>query len=222
MLEQRPENPSLSHPMVVDLIADSSSEGSFGSNHLQVVRESIPVEKRPKLHNDSPPVTFANTTNSSAQPLISDSATLSPPTASAAQITGSGTADPWIEFLSPDGVSSEGFVQPSQNALSEPHSSLSLPAQPVVDDSEAVRTSLRNKKPNKFFGDPLRHSIKLIEEAQMSQPHIRGPSQDLPSGSAPPFSSSPRKPLIRDRPHIDILEVSSISSVEVDKTFDNN
>ena len=184
-----------------------------------MVRESTPVEKRPKLHNDSPPFTSVNTTNSSAQPLVTDSATLSPPTASAAQINGFSTADPWIEFLSSDGVSSEGSVQPSQNALSEPHSSLSPPAQPVVDDSEAVRTSLRSKKPTKFFGDPLRHSVKLTEEAQMSQPHIRGPSKDLPSGSASPFSSLPRKPLIHDRFHIDILEVSSISFAEVDKTL---
>ena len=144
MLEQRPENPGLTNQIVVDLAADSSSEGSSGSNHLQVVRESTPVEKRLKLHNDSPPVTFAHTADSSAQPLNTGSATPSPPTAPAAQITGSGPADPRIEFLPPDGVSSEAFVHSSQNALSEPHSSypsFSLPAHPVVGDSEAVRTS---------------------------------------------------------------------------------
>ena len=136
-----------------------------------------------------------------------DSATLSPPTASVAQITGSVLADPRTEFLSPDGVSPEGFAQPSQNALSEPHSSypsLALPDQPVVDDSEAVRTSLGSKTPTIFFGDPLRHSVKLVEEVQ-----------DLPSGSALPFSSSPRKQLIRDRPHL--TEVSSSSFAKVKK-----
>ena len=145
MLEKWPENPSLSNTMVVDLTADSSSVGSSGPNHLQVVRKSTPVEKRLKLQGDSPPVTFANTSVISQQ-LNMDNATLSPLTASAAQFTGSGPADPRTEFLSPDGVSPEGFVQSLQNALSEPHSSypsLSLPAQPLVDDSEAVSTSLR-------------------------------------------------------------------------------
>ena len=136
----------MSNPMVVDLTADSSREGSSGSSqHLQVVNESMAVEKRPKLQDYLPPVTFANTTITSQQPNM-DSATLSPP---AAQNTGSGLADPRTEFLSSDRVSPEGFAPPSQNAHSEPHSSypsLSLPAQPVVDDSEVVRTSLRSKK----------------------------------------------------------------------------
>ena len=114
MLEQRSENPRLSHPTVVDLTADSSGEGSSGSNHLQMVRETTPVKKRSKLHNDSPPVTIANTTNYSAQPLNTDSAIFSPPTASAAQITSSGTADPRIELLYPDGVSSEDLSNPQK------------------------------------------------------------------------------------------------------------
>ena len=146
MWEKRPEDPSVSNPMVVDLTADSSREGSSGSSQqLQVVNESMAVEKRPKLQDYLPPVTFANTTITSQQPNM-DSATLSPP---AAQNTGSGLADPRTEFLSSDRVSPEGFAPQSQNAHSEPHSSypsLSLPAQPVVDDSEAVRTSLRSKK----------------------------------------------------------------------------
>ena len=145
MLEKRPEDPSVSNPMVVDLTADLSSEGSSGRHQLQVVRKSTPVEKRPKLQDDLPPVTFAKTAITSQQ-LNMDSATLSPP---ATQITGSGLADPRTEFLSSDGVSPEGFAPPSQNALSEPHSSypsLSLPAQPVVDDSKDIRTSLRSKK----------------------------------------------------------------------------
>ena len=223
MLEQRQENPSLSDPIVVDFKADSSSEGSSGSNHLQVVRESTPVEKRIKLHKDSPPTTFAHPTNSSAQPPNIDRTTSSPPTASAAQITGSGSADSRIEFLTPHCVSSEGLIQPSHDALSEPRSSypsLSLPAQPVVEDSEAVRASSRSKEPTKFFGDPLRHSIRLVEEAQVSQSLIRGPTQDSPSGSAPSFLSSPRKPLVRDRPQIDIMEVSPASFADVNKILD--
>ena len=199
--------------MVVDLTADSSSEGSSRSNPLQVVRESTPVEKRPKLQYDLPPVTFANTTITPQQSSM-DSVILSPP---ASQSTYSGLADPRTEFLSPDGVSPEGFAPPSQHAFSEPHSSypsLSLSAQPVVDDSEVVRTSSRSKKPTNFFGDPLRHSVKLVEEEKLVEDEV----QDLPSGNAPLFSPSPRKPLIRDRPQLAFLEASSSSLVN--KTLD--
>ena len=68
----------------------------------------------------------------------------------------------------------------------------------MIDDSETVRTSLRIKKPTKFFGDPLRNSVKLIDEVQ-----------DLPSECAPGSSPSPRKPLVRDRPQAGSMEMSS-------------
>ena len=51
--------------------------------------------------------------------------------------------------------------------LPSSHPSLSLPAQPVVDDAESVRTSHRSKKRTQFFGDPLRHSVKMVEEDQI-------------------------------------------------------
>ena len=62
LLEKRPDEPNVSHPMVVDLTVDSSSEGSSGSNTLQELREFTPVEKRLRLQEDVPPVTFAPTT----------------------------------------------------------------------------------------------------------------------------------------------------------------
>ena len=46
MIEQRPNNPILSDPIVVDLTVGSSSEGSSGSSNPQVVRESTPVTER--------------------------------------------------------------------------------------------------------------------------------------------------------------------------------
>ena len=181
MLEQRSKNPSLSDPIVFDLTADSSSEGSSGSNHLQVVRESNPVEKGIKLHKYSPPV---RSLIRLVQPSNIDSTTSSP-------------LPPLLpRLMVPDGVSSEGLIQPSQGALSEPRSSypsLSLPAQPMVDNSEAVRASSRSKKPTKFFCDSLRHSIKLVKEAQVSQSLIGGLTQDSLSGSAPSFLPSLRK-----------------------------
>ena len=66
--------------------------------------------------------------------------------------------------------------------------SLSVPAQPVVDDAESVRTSHRSKKPTQFFCDPLRHSVKSVEE-----------DPTLPSETVLVLSTLPRKPLIRDR-----------------------
>ena len=134
LLEKRPDDPSVSQ--LVDLTVDSSCEGSSGPNTLQVVRESTPVEKRPRLQEDLPPVTFADSSFTPQQ-------------------------------STRDKVVSEGFVPSSQHVPPEPHSSypsLSLPAQPVVDDSEVVRTSSRSKKATKFFVDPLRHSVKVIQD----------------------------------------------------------
>ena len=194
--------------MVVDLTVDSSSEGSFESNTLQEVREFTPVEKRPKLQEDVPPVKFANTTVTPQQATM-DTVVPSPP---ATQSTNSGLANPRTEFLSPDGFSPEGFVPPPQHVLPETHfsyPSLSLPAQPVVDNSEVVRTSSRSKKATQFIGDPLRHSVKLVEEGKTLEEEVH----HLPSGNALPSSHSPRQPLIRDRPQLALLEASSSSLV---------
>ena len=95
-----------------------------------------------------------------------------------------------IIISSPDIVLPQGLVLPSHSASSELPSSyplLSLPAQPVVDDAESVRTSHRSKKPTQFFGGPLWHSVKSVEE-----------DPTLPSETVTVSSSSPRKPLIRD------------------------
>ena len=51
--------------------------------------------------------------------------------------------------------------------LSSSYPSLSLPAQPVADNTEPVRASHRNKKPTQFFGNPLRHSVRLVEADQV-------------------------------------------------------
>ena len=104
--------------------------------------------------------------------------------------------------------------------LSSSYPSLSLPAQPVVDNAEPVRASHRSKKPTQFFGDPLRHSVRLVEEDQMlssetifALPVTEAPilpsvapsllpvteDQVLPSVAFSVPTSSPRKPLIRDR-----------------------
>ena len=77
-----------------------------------------------------------------------------------------------------------------------------------MDDSEVVRTSSRSKKATQFFGDPLRHSVKLVEDDNMSEE-----VHDLPAGNALPSSHSPRKPLIRNRPQLALLEASSSSIV---------
>ena len=163
LLEKRPDDPSVSQPMVVDLTADSSSEGSSGQNTLQVVRESTSVEKRPRLHDDLPQVTFADSSFTPNQSTM-DTIVSFPPITQSVNPT---VVNARSEFSSHADVSPEGFVQPAQHVPSESISSypsLSLPAQPVVDDSEVVRTSSRSKKATKFFGDPLRHSVKIVEE----------------------------------------------------------
>ena len=91
--------------------------------------------------------------------------------------------------------------------LSSSCPSLSLAAQPVVDDAESVRMSHRSKKPTQFFGDPLRHSVKSEEEDQILPSETTLASslipiteeQNMPSDAPVVSTSSPRKQLIRDR-----------------------
>ena len=203
---------------MVDLTVDASSESSAGSNgDLQAVDDYSPIGKRQRLQCDSHPVRFAPQSNSTSQPHTSTSATCSLPTDSTARLYSSLTSPqprtshraassstahfadfPGVNptrsgpiISSPDMVSPQGLVLPSHSASSELPSSflsLSLPAQPVVDDAESVRMSHRIKKPTQFFGDPLRLYFKSVEE-----------DPTLPSETVIVSSSSPRKPLIRDR-----------------------
>ena len=93
IMEQRPNNPILSDPIVVDLTADSCSEGFLGSSNPQVVRESTHVAEWPQMSSDSPPVNFFKPSASFTQ---LPSTTLPPttvttttvPSPSEAQITG--------------------------------------------------------------------------------------------------------------------------------------
>ena len=184
--------------MVVDFTNDSSSEGPSGQNTLQAFRESTPTEKRPRLHDDLLPVTFGDSSFTLGQSPMNTLVSL-PPTTQSVDPTATIAVS---QHLSPDNVVPEGPVQPAQSAYTESYSSypsLSLPAQPVVDDSEAIRTSSRSKKSTKFFGDPLRHSVKTVEEDTLLQEE----AGDLPSQSVLPSSQSPkRRPLIRDRSHL--------------------
>ena len=215
LLEKRPDDPSVSQPMVVDLTADSSSEGSSGPNTLQVVREPTPVEMRLRLQEDLPPFMFADATFTPNQSTMDTIVSSTPIT----QSVNPTLVNARSEFLSPTDVSSKGFVQPAQHVPSESHlsyPSYSLPAQPVVDDSEAVRTSSRSKKATKFFGDPLRHSVKFVEDDTL----LGEEACDLPSQSILPSSHSPRRPLIRDRPQL-VPPEASFSSL-INKTRDEN
>ena len=147
LLEKRPDDTSVSQPMVVDLTIDSSSESSSGQNTLQLVRESTPVEKRPRIQDNLPPVTFADSSFSLNQSPM-DTLVSSPPITQSVNPT---VANARSEYSSPADVAPEGFIPPDSYSS---YPSLSLPAQPIVDDSEAVRTSSRSKKATKFFGDP--------------------------------------------------------------------
>ena len=111
---------------------------------------------------------------------------------------------------SPEKEVSKDLNPPSHSAssvLPSSYPSLSLPAQPVVDDTESIRTSYRSKKQTQFFGDPLRHSVKLVEEDQIlpsattliSPPIPVTEEQIMPSDAPNVSTSSPRKQLICDR-----------------------
>ena len=215
LLEKRPDDTSVSQPIVVDLTIDSSNDGSSGQNTLQMVRESTPVEKRPRLQDDLLPVKFADSPFPPNQSPM-DTLVSSPPITQSVNPT---AANARSEYSSPADVAPEGFVQPAQHVPPDSYSSypsLSLPAQPVVDDSEAVKTSSRSKKAMKFFEDPLRHSVKIVEEDTL----LGEEAGDLPSQSLIPSSHSPRRPLIRDRPQL-VLPEASFSSL-MNKTQDEN
>ena len=80
---------SFSDPVVVDLTEDSSSEGSSGSSHPQVLKESTAVTACPQLLEDSPPVKFLRPSDSLAQLPSTTAAThtISAPSSSEAQFT---------------------------------------------------------------------------------------------------------------------------------------
>ena len=264
LLEQRPNNPSLSTPMV-DLTVDSSSDSSFGSNYdRQGTRNSTTTGKRQRFQGDSPPVRFArqlvstsnphsftHTTSSrnidSTQP--PDESFVSPqpkkvhravpasstPPAEPPEVITSG---PELIISSPRKEASKDSNPASHSMpmeLSSSYPSLSLPAQPVADNTEPVRASHRNKKPTQFFGDPLRHSVRLVEEDQMLSsetifalpvteasilPSVASSllpvteEQLMPSVALSVPTSSPRKPLIRDRftPHSQTQTSSSLAN----------
>ena len=208
LLKKRPDDTSVSQPVVVDLTIDSSSEGSSGQNTLPVVREYTPVEKRPRIQDNLSPVTFADSSfplNQSPMDTLASSPRIT-------QSVNPTVANARSEYSSPANVAPEGFVQPAQHVSSDSNSSypsLSLRAQPILDDSKAVRTSSRSKKAAKFFGDPLRHSVKIVEEDTL----LGEEACDLPSQSNFSSSHSPRRPLIRDRPQLVTPEASFSSLI---------
>ena len=173
LLEQRPNNPSLSTPMV-DLTIDSSSESSFGSNNSrQGTRNFTTSGKRQRFQCDSPLVRFARqpasstphsfthatsskTTDSTQPPdgsLISPQLRTvhraipasPPPPAEPAEII---TSSPEHMVSSPGKEVSKDLNPASHSTpleLSSSYHSFSQPAQPVADNAEPIRTSHRSK-----------------------------------------------------------------------------
>ena len=176
LLKQRPINPPLSTPMV-DLTVDSSSESSVGSNNgRQVAQDSAPIGKRQRFQCDSPPVRFASTsmphtstcatysrntdsTKRLERSLISPQPRISHRAASSSTAHPAGPPEvslsrPEIIVSSSEKESTQDLGLPSHSAFSElpsSYPSLSLPAQPMVDNAESVRTSHRSKKPLSFL-----------------------------------------------------------------------
>ena len=235
---------------MVDLTVDTSSESSIGSNNdRQVTRDSVNTGKRQRFQCDSPPVRFARQFASTSTPHSSTHATHSRNVDSTQQPVASfispqpGTLHravssshtrpmepPEVSTSSPDITVSSPEKEVSKDSNHPPHSassdlpssypSLSLPAQPVVDDAESVRTSHRSKKPTQFFGDPLRHSVKFVEEDQilpatttLASPLIPVTEEQIMPSMQTVSISSPRKQLIRDRfpPQYSTQTLSSVT-----------
>ena len=200
----------MSQPAVVDLTVDSSSESPPDQHASHEIRISTPMEKRLRLHDESPPVTFGNSSLTPGQSPMDTCVSLPPIT----QPVDPTTLVAGLHQLPLDVVDSEGPVLPDKSAQADPYSSLpslSLPAQPATDDSEGTRTSSRSKKATKFFGDPLRHSVKSVEEDKS----LEKEADILPSKSVLPSSQSSKwRPLIRDRSHLTSPEAPFSSSLD--------
>ena len=201
-----------------------------------MARDLVNTGKRQSFQCDSPPVRFARQSASKSTPHSSTHATHSRNVDSTQQPVGSlispqpgplhravsssytrpmeppeaSTSIPDITVSSPEKEVSKDSNHPPHSASSDLHSSypsLLLPAQPVVDDAESVRTSHRTKKPTQVFGDPLRHSVKFVEEDQILPSTTTLASlfipvteeQIMPSNTQTVSISSPRRQLIRDR-----------------------
>ena len=210
LLKKRPANTSVSLPAVVDLTVDSSNESPPDQHASHETRISTPMEKRLRLHDESLPVTFGNSFLTPGQSSMDTCVSLPPIT----QPVVPSTLAAGLHQLPLDVVDSEGPVLPGKSAQADPYSSLpslSLPAQPVTDDSEGTRTSSRSKRATKFFGDPLRHSVKSVEEDKS----LEKEADILPSKSVLPSSQSPkRRPLLRDRSHLTSPEAPFSSSLD--------
>ena len=191
MLEKRPANTSVSLPAVVDLTVDSPNESPPDQHTLHETRLSTPREKRIRLNDESPPVTFGNSFLTSDQSPIDTSLSLPPitqpvvPTTLVHSPTTLATSPHQLPFAV---VDPEGPDLPARPVIqADPYSSLpslSLPAQPATDDAEGTRTSSRSKKAPKFYGDPLRHSVKWVEEEKSPE----NEAAILPTLSAQPSS----------------------------------
>ena len=148
---------------MVDLTVDSSSESPVGSNNgRQVAQDSAPIGKRQRFQCDSPPVCSSvcldvdspylnlcsRNTDSTKQP---EGSFTWPQPRTSHRAASSSTAHPAgppevspsrpeIIVSSPEKDSTQDLGLPSHSASSElpsSYSSLSLPAQPVVDDAES-------------------------------------------------------------------------------------
>ena len=221
LLEKRQANTSASYPAVVDLTADSSSESPPVQHALHETRTSTPMEKRLRLHDESQPVTFGSWSLTPG-PFSMDTSVDPPLTIQPAEST------TWVagsHQVPLDVVDSESPIVQGKGAQADQYSSLpslSLPAQPTTDDLEGTRASSRNKKATRFFGDPLRHSVKSVEEAKSlgKEADLSSSTSIIPSSktyakdtSVPSsFTSPKRRPLVRDRLHLTSPEASFSSS----------
>ena len=168
----------LSQPCLLEPRLANLWLNSFGSNNPQLIRESIPVNERPRPSSGSPPVTFLKsclpmlpsalvlpaTTTCAATVDISDHAEHSPQ--EVVKSPSAGRIDPNLTHftLKPSANPDTSSIRNTELKSSE------LSHTPAVSqstaDSEAPRASSRCKKP--FFGDPLRHLVKIIRGANQN------------------------------------------------------
>ena len=142
---------------VIDLTAESSSEDSLITGpQLELVEPpfSTPQGLAPTVVTSKAPVVHPLTNPASTSPTGAQATPKDPPITHQPQISGT--------------VPQAAAEDPAATA----HAEVGNPTSQSTSDSN--RSSNRSKKPTRFYGDPLRHSVKSVTESDPAESSSQG------------------------------------------------
>ncbi|XP_063724387.1 uncharacterized protein LOC134852038 [Symsagittifera roscoffensis] len=137
---------------VIDLTAESSSEDSLITGpQLELVEAPVTTTQglAPVVATSKAPVVHPLTNSASTSPTGARATPKDPPITLQPQISG-----PVPQAAAPDPAATG-------------HADVDVPTSQSTSDSN--RSSNRSKKPMRFYGDPLRHSVKSVTESDPAE-----------------------------------------------------